>query len=30
LRPGVHTWYFFAVDHQCNTSGVIPVQYQAQ
>jgi hypothetical protein len=30
LRSGVHTWYFFAVDHQCNTSGVLPVQYTAQ
>jgi mono/diheme cytochrome c family protein len=27
LRPGTHTWSFFAVDHQCNTSGFIPVQY---
>jgi hypothetical protein len=30
LRAGVHTWYFFAVDHQCNTSGILTVQYTAQ
>jgi hypothetical protein len=30
LRSGLHTWYFFAVDHQCNTSNVIPVQYRVQ
>ena len=30
LRSGTHTWTFFAVDHQCNTSGFIPVQYKAQ
>jgi hypothetical protein len=30
LRAGTHTWYFFAVDHQCNTSGIIPVQYTVQ
>jgi hypothetical protein len=30
VRSGVHTWYFFAVDHQCNTSGILPVQYRAQ
>jgi hypothetical protein len=30
IRPGVHTWYFFAVDHQCNTSRILPVQYRAQ
>jgi len=30
LSPGTHTWYFFAVDHQCNTSGILPVQYRAQ
>jgi len=30
LTAGVHTWYFFAVDHQCNTSNVLTVQYTAQ
>jgi len=30
LRAGTHTWYFFAVDHQCNTSSILPVQYQAR
>jgi hypothetical protein len=30
LRSGTHTWYFFAVDHQCNTSGILAVQYRAQ
>jgi hypothetical protein len=30
LRSGLHTWYFFAVDHQCNTSNVLTVQYTAQ
>ena len=30
LVAGTHTWYFFAVDHQCNTSGIIPVTYQVQ
>jgi len=30
LRAGVHTWYFFAVDHQCNTSSILTVQYTAQ
>jgi hypothetical protein len=30
LRAGAHTWHFFAVDHQCNTSGIVPVQYQVQ
>jgi len=27
LPAGTHTWYFFAVDHECNTSGVLPVTY---
>jgi mono/diheme cytochrome c family protein len=27
LASGTHTWYFFIVDHQCNTSNVIPVTY---
>jgi mono/diheme cytochrome c family protein len=30
LPPGLHTWHFFAVDHQCNTSGVLLAQYRAQ
>jgi mono/diheme cytochrome c family protein len=27
LSSGTHTWYFFIVDHQCNTSNIIPVTY---
>ncbi len=27
LAPGTYTWYFFAVDHQCNTSSIIPLTY---
>jgi mono/diheme cytochrome c family protein len=27
LPSGTHTWYFFIVDHQCNTSNIIPVSY---
>jgi hypothetical protein len=27
LASGSHTWYFFIVDHQCNTSNIIPVTY---
>jgi mono/diheme cytochrome c family protein len=27
LSQGTHTWYFFAVDHQCNTSNVLSVTY---
>jgi len=27
LASGVHTWYLFLVDHQCNTSNVIPLTY---
>jgi hypothetical protein len=27
LPAGTHTWYFFIVDHQCNTSNIIPVTY---
>jgi hypothetical protein len=27
LAAGPQTWYFFAVDHACNTSNVIPVRY---
>jgi mono/diheme cytochrome c family protein len=30
LATGQHTWYFFAVDHQCNTSNILTVQYTAQ
>ena len=30
LSAGVHTWYFFAVDHQCNTSNILTVHYTAQ
>ena len=30
LSAGTHTWYFFAVDHQCNTSSILPVQYRVQ
>jgi mono/diheme cytochrome c family protein len=27
LPAGTHTWYLFIVDHQCNTSNIIPVTY---
>jgi hypothetical protein len=27
LASGTHTWYFFIVDHQCNTSSIVPVTY---
>ena len=27
LPPGPQTWYFFAVDHACNTSAILPVTY---
>jgi hypothetical protein len=27
LSQGTHTWYFFAVDHQCNTSNILSVTY---
>ncbi len=30
LSAGIHTWYFFIVDHQCNTSNVVPVTYTVQ
>ncbi len=30
LAAGQHTWYFFAVDHECNTSNVLPVRYTVQ
>jgi hypothetical protein len=30
LRLGVHTWYFFAVDHECHMSSILPRQYTVQ
>ena len=30
LPAGLHTWHFFAVDHQCNTSNILAVQYTSQ
>jgi len=27
LPAGTHTWYFFIVDHQCNTSNIVPLTY---
>jgi len=30
LPVGLHTWSFFAVDHECNTSNIIDVQYRAR
>jgi mono/diheme cytochrome c family protein len=30
LAPGTHTWYFFIVDHQCNTSSIVPLTYTVQ
>jgi hypothetical protein len=30
LSAGTHTWYFFIVDHQCNTSNVVTRTYTAQ
>ncbi len=27
LPAGTHTWYFFAVDHECNTSNIVPVTF---
>jgi hypothetical protein len=30
LAPGTYTWYFFAVDHQCNTSGILAAQYRVR
>jgi len=27
LPSGPQTWYFFAVDHECNTSAILPVTY---
>jgi hypothetical protein len=30
LLAGTHTWYFFIVDHQCNTSNIVPLTYTVQ
>ncbi len=30
LPAGTHTWYFFIVDHQCNTSSVVTRTYTVQ
>ena len=30
LQPGTYTWYFFIVDHQCNTSNIVPLTYTVQ
>ena len=30
LPAGMHTWKFFAVDHECNTSNIIDVAYRVQ
>jgi mono/diheme cytochrome c family protein len=30
LSAGTHTWYFFIVDHQCNTSNVVTKTYTVQ
>jgi mono/diheme cytochrome c family protein len=30
LAAGTHTWYFFIVDHQCNTSNIVPVTFTVQ
>jgi hypothetical protein len=30
LTAGVHTWHFFAVDHECNTSNIIALRYSAE
>jgi mono/diheme cytochrome c family protein len=27
LKSGTHTWHFFIVDHQCNTSNIVPMTY---
>jgi hypothetical protein len=27
LGQGTHTWYFFIVDHQCNTSNIVTRSY---
>ena len=30
LPAGLHTWSFFAVDHECHTSNIIDVRYRVQ
>ena len=30
LATGTHTWYFFIVDHQCNTSNIVTRTYTVQ
>jgi cytochrome c oxidase cbb3-type subunit 3 len=30
LAAGTHTWYFFIVDHQCNTSNIVTRTYTVQ
>jgi hypothetical protein len=30
LPTGTHTWHFFIVDHQCNTSNVMTRAYTVQ
>lgn len=30
LARGTHTWYFFAVDHECHMSSIVPRQYTVQ
>jgi mono/diheme cytochrome c family protein len=30
LESGTHTWFFFIVDHQCNTSNIVPLTFTAQ
>jgi mono/diheme cytochrome c family protein len=30
LTPGLYTWSFFAVDHECSTSNIIDVSYQVE
>jgi mono/diheme cytochrome c family protein len=30
LAAGLHTWHFFAVDHECNTSSIIELRYRVQ
>jgi hypothetical protein len=30
LESGTHTWFLFIVDHQCNTSNIVPLTFTAQ
>jgi hypothetical protein len=30
LGAGLYTWYFFAVDHECNTSNVLTATYEVR